>query len=83
MKWKIEKPKSDKDGLSNSLKMIANNLENGNIAEAKFGLSDLIDSVSPDRVRFEWMSTGARARSKKAITAGIARYAMENPSMVD
>ena len=80
MSYKIEKPKTDKDGLINAVMMISNNLESGNVQEAQYGLTDLIDSLSSKCVRFDWN----RSSDFKKLTAkGIAAYALENPTMVD
>jgi len=83
MKYKIEKPKTDKDGLINAVMMISNNLESGNVQEAQYGLTDLIDSLSSKCVRFDWSRSSNFKKMAKQNAEGIAAYALENPTMVD
>ena len=82
-KYEIKTPVTDKDGLQNQMKMIFNQIEDGNSYEAKMQLHAIIDDLSPDRVHFEWMSTRARAASKKQTAENLARYCVENPGSVD
>jgi hypothetical protein len=83
MTYEIKKPKTEKEGLINAVKMIANNLERGETSEAKYALTDLIDSLSSECVRFDWMSVAARKKAAKDTAKGIAAFAAANPRMVD
>ena len=70
-------PKTDKEGLQNQVKMIANVVENGDCKEASLLLDALIDDLSPKRVRFNWGHSTYDQRES------IARFACENPDQVD
>lgn len=48
----IKQPKSNKDGFSNRLKMAYNQLIHGNYQEAEYLLTDAIDELASDRVKF-------------------------------
>lgn len=76
MLYEIKPPKTDKDGLINFVKTIANNLEVSNASEAHFKVIDLIDTLSSECVKFSW----GRVSTKRA---DVAAYCAENPTMVD
>ena len=81
--FNIQMPNTDKEGLQNQMKMIFNQIEAGNSYEAKMQLLAIIDDLSPDGVRFEWMSSRSLKSSEKQNTKNLARYCAENPAMVD
>lgn len=82
MRYKLTNPPAtDKDGLINSLKLAANYVDLGDadsMKSAAYMLSDLIDSVTPERVVFQW-----KASRKQLPGNDVAAYAMDNPAMVD
>lgn len=71
------KPASDKEGLLNALMNAANHAEDGDAEEAYFILSDLIDTISAERVSFSYGHIPRDPRED------VAAFAAANPTQVD
>lgn len=55
MKYEYQDPpKDDKEGFTNALMRVANLLEDANFAEARYAMSDIIDTFSAEHVTFSY-----------------------------